>query len=395
MTSWNNFKGVAKPLDDIDLPKRGAEIGVGEDELHAFMDTETRGKGFDSSGRPVILFEPHVFYRNLAGTKRDAAVAAGLAYPKWGEKPYPKDSYPRLLKAIDIDETAALKAASWGLFQVLGENYAMAGYDTPQAMVLAFMADEENHLEACIKFLIAAHIDDDLRAHRWSVVARVYNGPGYAKNQYDVKMASAYAKWAKIPDTPWTPTQALPTVTGENLYDGKPHPEVESVQRKLDTLGYPEVGAFDGKWGTKTRAAVLAFRADNGLPLDPLVDQQLLAALMVAKPRPVSPARAEATVADLRAMGAPEVHAADLSQAGGVVLAGGGILGTVSPIIQQAQQYSDMFSQVSGIVGTVQGFITDNLWLLLLAIGGIVVYEAWRIKRVRLLKHQTGQDVSE
>src|SRR5690606_14914854 len=120
---WKGFKGEAKRLDDVDLPRIGHQIGVGEDELHAFMDVEAAGSGFDSQGRPKMLFEPHVFYRNLTGAKRDRAVREGLAYPKWGEKPYPKDSYPRLKKAMLIDETAALKAASWGLTQILGENF--------------------------------------------------------------------------------------------------------------------------------------------------------------------------------------------------------------------------------------------------------------------------------
>jgi len=204
------FKGRAKRLDDIDLPKIGHRIGVGEDELHAFMDVEAAGSGFDSQGRPKMLFEPHVFYRNLSGAKRDQAVRAGLAYKKWGEKPYPKDSYPRLLKAMDIDETAALNSASWGLTQILGENHAIVGYSTPQAMVTAFMDDEENHLAAMVEFLIANNIDDDLRAHRWDVVARVYNGPGYATHGYHTRMAAAYAKWSKIPDTPWSPAVIAP-----------------------------------------------------------------------------------------------------------------------------------------------------------------------------------------
>lgn len=70
MTDFNGFKGRAKRLDDIDLPRIGHRIGVGEDELHAFMDVETSGGGFDPQGRPKILFEPHVFYRNLTGAKR-------------------------------------------------------------------------------------------------------------------------------------------------------------------------------------------------------------------------------------------------------------------------------------------------------------------------------------
>ncbi|AGB45134.1 hypothetical protein Mesau_02727 [Mesorhizobium australicum WSM2073] len=89
-----NFRGAAKRLDEFNLPKLGATIGVGEDEIHALLDVETRGQGFDSQGRPIILFEPHVFYRNLAPGARFLAVKQGLAYPKWGDKPYPADSYP-------------------------------------------------------------------------------------------------------------------------------------------------------------------------------------------------------------------------------------------------------------------------------------------------------------
>ena len=205
-----NFTGKAKRLDDIDLPRIGATIGVGEDEIHAFMDIEAGGSGLDAKGRPKMLFEPHVFYRNLTGKKRDQAVKFGLAYARWSAKPYPTDSYPRLARAMAIDETAALKSASWGLGQVLGENHKMVGYATVKAMILAFMDDEEKHLEAIVKFLVANHIDDDLRAHRWDVVARVYNGPGYAKNEYHTRMAEAYRKWAKIPDTPWPAPAPVP-----------------------------------------------------------------------------------------------------------------------------------------------------------------------------------------
>jgi hypothetical protein len=202
MTSFNGFRGPAVRLEDIDLPRIGARIGVGEDELHAFMDVEAAGSGFDSSGRPKMLFEPHVFYRNLTGAKREQAVKAGLAYAKW-RRNYPKDSYPRLTAAMKIDEAAALKACSWGLSQILGENHKMIGYATPQAMVKAFMDDEEKHLEAMVEFIISAGIDDDLREHRWATVARIYNGPGFAEHNYHGRMA--YAKWRKVRDTPWTP----------------------------------------------------------------------------------------------------------------------------------------------------------------------------------------------
>lgn len=208
------FKGAAVRLDDLALPKLGAKIGVGEDEIHAFLDVETRGHGFDSQGRPIILFEPHVFYRNLAGSARSQAVAQGLAYPKWGAQPYPKDSYPRLKAACAIDETAALKSASWGLGQVLGENFEAAGFLTVQAMVEAMMQSEEIQLEAAVNFIQANHLAGALRNHDWAAFAKGYNGASYKANQYDIKLADAFRKWSRIKDTPWppaaTPTPAVP-----------------------------------------------------------------------------------------------------------------------------------------------------------------------------------------
>jgi hypothetical protein len=220
------FKGAAKRLDDLDLPKLGAIIGVGEDEIHAFLDVETLGHGFDSAGRPIILFEPHVFYRNLASAARAKAVAQGLAYPKWGEQPYPKDSYPRLKSACAIDETAALKSASWGLGQVLGENFEAAGFLTVQAMVEAMMADEENQLLAAVNFIKANHIDDNLRAHDWAGFAKGYNGAGYKKNAYDTKLADAFRKWSRIADTPWPPSAQVNAQAPTAAADRTPTPSV-------------------------------------------------------------------------------------------------------------------------------------------------------------------------
>ncbi|MGO4562309.1 N-acetylmuramidase family protein [Rhizobiales bacterium 3FA27D7] len=211
------FVGASRRLNDIDLPKLGAKIGVGEDEIHAFLDVETRGHGFDELGRPVILFEPHVFYRNLSGATRAQAVRAGLAAKAWGAIPYGKESdqYPRLKAAMLIDETAALKSASWGLGQVLGENFEAAGFLTVQAMVDGMMQDEEIQLEAAINFIIDKKLDDNLRNHDWAGFALGYNGALYRRNAYDRKLAEAFRKWSRIKDTPWpppAPTSAPPPV---------------------------------------------------------------------------------------------------------------------------------------------------------------------------------------
>jgi len=47
------------------------------------------------------------------------------------------------------------------------------------------------------------------------------------------------------------------------------------------------------------------------------------------------------------------------------------------------------------IIEPIQGFLQDNFWLLLIGVGGVVAYQAYRLKQIRLEKHQTGKDVSE
>lgn len=398
-----DFKGAAKRLDDIDIPRIGSQIGVGEDELHAFMDVEASGSGFDGKGRPKALFEPHKFYWNLPAEKRAAAVKAGLAYPNWKPGNYPKDSYPRILKAMKIDYDAALKSASWGLTQIMGENHEMVGYPTVEAMVAAFMDDEEYHLAAAVQFLIASGIDDDLRAHRWDVVARVYNGPKYKVHGYDKRLAAAYERWKRIPDTPWDGSDPAVVVVPEKTE----YPEirlgskgfvVEHLQKTLRDLGYP-VGAIDGSFGTTTRGVVLMFQSDNGLETDGLVGDKTWTALELARPRPVAETRSEATVEDLRAKGSRTVAKADVLQAGGAVVGGVGAIDAATEYVGKLEATTGLVGRVDAalepikaILDPMTAFVTDYWQLLALAGGAFVVYQSGVLKRIRLEDHRTGKN---
>jgi hypothetical protein len=241
------YKGAAKRIEDTDLPRLARLIGCGEDELHAIMDVEAAGSGFDSQGRVKMLFEPHVFYRCLPASKRARAAAEGLAYPKWKPGGYPVDSYPKFLRACAIDETAAVKACSWGLGQILGENHKAAGYATPQAMVAAFADDEDAHLEAMVRFIIANGMDDELRDHNWAGFAKRYNGPGYAKHGYHKRLEAAYRKWSKIKDTPYVApssvndsARAMMTAAARAATAIPPPPDIEPI----DPDDKPASGGF-------------------------------------------------------------------------------------------------------------------------------------------------------
>jgi hypothetical protein len=194
------WRGRARRLAALDFGRIGQRIGVSEDHVRAVVEVETAGGGFDSEGRVRMLFEPHVFYRQLGPSRRAVAEAQGLAYPRWGTRPYPRDSYPRLLMAMQIDRPAALRSCSWGLGQIMGFNHRDCGYTSAEEMVVAFADDEAKHVEAMIDFIRANNLDDDLREGRWAAFARGYNGPGYRQNGYDTRLAAAYAKWARRPD---------------------------------------------------------------------------------------------------------------------------------------------------------------------------------------------------
>lgn len=181
-----------------DLLRAGAD---GIALLRTVMEVECRGSGFDAQGRPLILYEPHVAWRGLPGApQRLMWQSRGLAYPKWGEKPYPKDSYPRYLAAAQLNPEVAAKACSWGLGQILGENFKAAGYSSAVQMAIAMGTGEDEQALAQARFIAAnPKMLAALLAHDWAGFASRYNGPGYAKNGYDAKLARAYAKFKASP----------------------------------------------------------------------------------------------------------------------------------------------------------------------------------------------------
>lgn len=302
-----NFIGEAVRLDSIDISATAFTINCGEDHLHAVMEVETRGGGFDTHKRIKMLFEPHVFYRELTGEQRQRAVSMGLAYERWGQERYPSDSYPRLKQALEINAEAALRSCSWGLGQIMGFNHLLAGYSSVYSMIESFLNDEAVHLAAMVQFIISSGLDDELRREDWRGFARGYNGAGYAKHGYHTKLKRAFDKWQRIDDTEFTdaelfsasrefqidrilpdpnpPMTPVLSTRGMVLRRGMTGPDVENLQGILKNLGF-QVGHVDGNFGRLTDAAVVAFQREHGLEADGYVGELTWAALNEAKPRP-------------------------------------------------------------------------------------------------------------
>lgn len=52
-----------------------------------------------------------------------------------------------------LDKNAALKATSWGKFQILGSNHLSAGYKDVNEFVSSLSVSEKNHLKAFVNFI--------------------------------------------------------------------------------------------------------------------------------------------------------------------------------------------------------------------------------------------------
>lgn len=385
----NGFKGNATPPTEVRIPMLAHRLGVDEDTVRAVVEVEAAGRSFDSEGRPTMLFEPHVFYRLLSGDQRQRAVEAGLAYPRWGERPYPRESYSRMRAACEINQTAALKSASWGATQILGQNHEMIGYPTVQAMVQSFMDNADAHIEGMVRFILGAGLDSDMRNRNWRGFARGYNGPGYERNQYHVKLAQAYAKWARIPDIEWSPDEEDPADVG-----AADREEVARLQRRLAELFYPEVGRADGSWGPRTRAAVLAFRADHGLPIVAAVDDALWAALARSQGRPGAiGGRTTETVEDLRERGSETIREADKVDVVGRTLVVGGGITAVTEALKAVEEHSALIQTVTQTVGTLTNALGSNWYWFVGALGLYMVYESGVLRRIRLRDHREMKNV--
>jgi hypothetical protein len=184
--------GPDTALTDGDYAASGRILAVPAAYIKAFATVEANGAGF-FNGYPKILFEPHRFSR-LTGRRFDASNPS-VSYPRWGMRPYPSTQagrYDQLLDAIALDPRAAFRACSYGKFQILGENSAACGFaGEPWLFAFAQARDEIQQLRAFENFIRSTGIVNSLRLANWADVARRYNGPAYAKNQYDVKLAQA------------------------------------------------------------------------------------------------------------------------------------------------------------------------------------------------------------
>jgi len=179
-------------LKELDFVIAAQLLGCEVEAIKAVCKVEAPRGGFLEDGRPVILFEAHIFSK-LTTHQYDYSHPS-ISSPEWNRTLYlggPRE-YERLALAKTLHKEAALKSASWGKFQILGINYKQCGYESVLTYVDDMYIGEKEHLMAFVRFCKMKNLDRALRENDWKDFARRYNGPKYEENKYDVKLKKYY-----------------------------------------------------------------------------------------------------------------------------------------------------------------------------------------------------------
>jgi len=194
--------GIIDPraLRQEDIERAAGTLACEVAALQAVIEIESPNGGYLADGRLVILFERHVFWRQLDAAGVDPAALgapSSILSRERGGYLGGAAEYQRLALARTYGVEPAMESCSWGRFQLMGLHAQPLGYASASAMAAAFAGGEAEQLRAFVAFVQA---DDallkSLRARKWAAFARAYNGPAFADNLYDTRLARAYIKHA-------------------------------------------------------------------------------------------------------------------------------------------------------------------------------------------------------
>lgn len=290
-----NIVGRAERIGPDRLIALAAEFAVEPAMIDAIIRVEVEGKAWDPAGRMNILPEKHVLYRVLPAELKSKAIKAGVACKGWSYDNYKglgrdgtnaagEARWGMIERAADaVGEQYALQMASYGLCQFLGENYRIAGYATPQAMVQAFADSEEAQVRAFLVYLVKRNLIDEMQRRDWRGLSRGWNGPAYETHDYHGRLERAYHA-SKLPKGA---AKSLPDWHDDGtLRIGARGDAVLVLQRKLNRLNLGLSVTEDGDFGDLMRTAVIAFQAAHGLVTDGIVGPETRAMIEAAAPRP-------------------------------------------------------------------------------------------------------------
>jgi len=187
--------GTTDGLTRADFEEVATELGCEVEAVQAVVQVESGALGaFAANGKPVILYEPHIFSRRT--NRQYDASHPTISYRSWDASKYPRTQdgrWAQLREAYALDPEAAVASASWGLFQIMGFNHNACGFGSAKEFVSDMCRSQAQQLKAFAKFVKANNLADELVAKNWEGFAGGYNGQGQVE-RYGRLMREAYER---------------------------------------------------------------------------------------------------------------------------------------------------------------------------------------------------------
>ena len=318
MAATYPWVGKARPMSPDAFANAAAQLGCEVAAIQAIAEVESAGGGFRSDGSLERRFEPH----HMPGATMNWRASMALS---WAER-------ERLFaEAVRRDPEAALRATSFGRFQIMGFNATAAGFLSATEMVRKMADSEDAQVEGFVRLLQSWGLTGAVRAHDWTAFARRYNGSGQVA-EYARRMEAAYRRRA----------------------GGKASPVVlrvgdrgEAVKRLQTALGVTPDGAF----GPSTLDAVKDFQRRADLAVDGIVGAVTWAKIVADVP----------TIRPLMQDVPLDAIAATATKAGTAAAA---VSAAATALIQISEALPD----------SVEPFIWGALGLIALGGGGAAIY---------------------
>lgn len=187
-------------LKDSDIKDLAVKYNIEAAKIKAVTIVEASGEGFYTkgyyTGELKVRFEGQWFRKFTKGIYDKSNPNISYADWKLGNK-YNRglNEFSRFLEAFKLNAEAAWLSTSWGMFQTMGFNYKVCGYESVKEMIIDYYQGEDRQLEGFLNYCKNKDILDDLKEGRFDVFARIYNGANFKKNKYDTNLEFYTNQW--------------------------------------------------------------------------------------------------------------------------------------------------------------------------------------------------------
>lgn len=186
-----------KMINDI-----AKEIGIPTDICFAIIALESGGRTMNLSGKIVIRFENHVFFRQYVSSVKDLKVKEERRTRFYslftfsnerlweGHKIFVNEQWvpihtgnndlewDALKLAMTLDPIAAAKSASYGVGQIMGFNHLIIGLQNPVDMITLFETKPSSQFTAFFNFILNTNCYEHLKTNNLRGFVKEYNGAG-------------------------------------------------------------------------------------------------------------------------------------------------------------------------------------------------------------------------